>query len=380
MREIEIAPDAQFLAEALIEPSSSASGEEWRGYGRQLLSAFFLDAWRKKGSLADVLASFELPDEVLAGILKGTAGAVMGREGAERMLSSALATASSASEALRANPDDAPGLTAKNGWSITSWTREQIAKADRGERCGFLWILLPDRARAAMMPLASAAITIAVRTVLSSSELESRRFYLLLDELGSLPSMGAIAEALARGRKYGLRAFVGLQSIAQIQDSKKYGVHGAASLLACLSSQMLFRPSDAESAEYSSRLIGDRHFTRTHESRSQSSGGGQFGSGGTSSTSTSEQHTIERAVLPSEVAGLKNLRAYVRIAQQSSKVSLSEISYQELPEAEHEYFIPVPQDDAGEVAAQIPAHEKETPAPVAVAEPEAVSADDDLFN
>ena len=353
LREIEIAPDAAFLAESLIAPGGSGSAEEWRAYGRQLLTAFFAKAWQSRGSLADVLEMFDLPDEALARLLAGTAGSVMAREGAERMLSSALATASSAAEALRADPDIASTLTAKSGWSITRWTREQIEKADKGERCGFLWILLPDRARAAMMPLATAAITIATRTLLSSSENESRRFYLLLDELGSLPAVAAIAESLARGRKYGLRAFVGLQSIAQVQDQKRYGREGAAALLACLSSQVLFRTADAESAEYSSKLIGERHITRMHESHSRTEGGGAHGMGGTSSTSRSEHHSVERAVLASEIAGLPNLKAYVRIAGQTSRVLLSDILYQKLPSAQHEYFIPVPQDD--ETPAQSPA-------------------------
>ena len=358
LREIEIAPDAAFLAESLIAPGGSGNSEEWRAYGRQLLTAFFSTAWRNQGSLADVLMMFDLPDEPLARMLRGTAGSVMAREGAERMLSSALATASSAAEALRADIDIAATLTSKSGWSITKWTREQIAKTDRGERCGFLWILLPDRARAAMMPLASAAITIATRTLLSSSENEARRFYLLLDELGSLPAIAAIAESLARGRKYGLRAFIGLQSIAQVQDSKRYGREGAAALLACLSSQVLFRTADAESAEYSSKLIGEKHVTRTQESHSTSNGGGMYGTGGTSSTSTSEHHSIERAVLASEIAGLPNLKAYVRIAGQTSRVMLSDILYRKLPAAQHEYFIPIPQDEGApaQPASPVPAH------------------------
>ena len=52
-----------------------------------------------------------------------------------------------------------------------------------------------------------------------------------------------------------------------------------------------------------------------------------MGQGGGSSTSTSEQHAIEHAVLPSEIAGLPDLKAYVRIAGRASNVVLARIDY-----------------------------------------------------
>ena len=65
-----------------------------------------------------------------------------------------------------------------------------------------------------------------------------------------------------------------------------------------------------------------------------------MGQGGGSSTSTSEQHAIEHAVLPSEIAGLPDLKAYIRIAGRASSVLLSQISYIPL-EAVHPALIPV---------------------------------------
>ncbi len=368
LREIEYATDAAFLAAALIAEGSTGNAEEWRGYGRQLLSAFFLRAWEGSGSLGDVLAMFESPPAALMPLLAGTAAATMAREEAGRMLDSALSTASSAASALR-DTENPETLTADTGWSITEWTRDQVERADKSERGGFLWILLPDRIRENMMPLATAAITIAARTILSSRENQDRRFYLFLDELDSLLPIAAISSALTRGRKYGLRCFVGVQSVSQLQQGNKYGIQGGQTLLSCLSSQVLFRTSDVESGEYVSKLIGDRHITRQTTSHSTSSGGGTPGSPGSSSTSTSESHTIERAVLPSEVAGLKNLRAYVRIAERASNVALTDIIYQKLPEAKHQYFEPQESVRRKPVTAAPAAPEPQAPAPGATSDP-----------
>jgi len=381
LREIEYATDAAFLAAALIAEGSTGNAEEWRNYGRQLLSAFFLRAWEGNGSLGDVLAMFESPPAALMPLLAGTAAATMAREEAGRMLDSALSTASSAASALR-DTENPELLTADAGWSVTEWTRDQVDRADRGEKGGFLWILLPDRIRENMMPLATAAITIAARTILSSKENQDRRFYLFLDELDSLPPIAAISSALTRGRKYGLRCFVGIQSVSQIQHGNKYGIQGGQTLLSCLSSQVLFRTSDAESGEYVSKLIGDRHVTRQTTSHSESSGGGTPGSPGSSSTSTSESHTIERAVLPSEVAGLPDLKAYVRVSGRASRVMLSEIIYQKLPPAQHTYFEPrasvrrKPTAPVAPVPAapEAPAPEPTAPAPGASAETDAIKS------
>ena len=228
-------------------------------------------------------------------------------------------------------------LTAKLGWSVTGWTQEQVRKTDAGEPCGFLWILLPDRVEAAMSSVAASATSIAIRTLLSQSERESRRFYCIVDELGNLPRLGGIEKALTRGRKYGLRFSGSVQTVAQLRG--KYGRDGSAELLACLSSQMIFRAADQESADYASRLLGQIHVTRQTQSSSNSPAVG-VGGVASSSTSTSEHHSIESAILDSQVAALPDLRAYVRIAGQGDKILERWISYVDLPAAQHEFFVP----------------------------------------
>lgn len=345
LREIEIETDAAFLAESLIPQGSSPSAEEWRGYGRQLVTGFFIRAWRQGMSLNEMLGLFLSANEDLQELLLkvNSAGLTMTREGSERMLSNALATADAAAAALRSIPASASTmLTARNGWSVTQWVKDQVRITDAGGRGGFLWILLPDRVSAAMSPVASSATALAIRTLLSMPERESRRFYFIVDELGNLPRLGGVEKALTRGRKYGLRFICSSQSIADLRE--EYGRDGASVLLSCLSSQFVFRGSDEESATYASRLLGQTHVTRQIRSTSESHAPRRLtdpvGSNVSQSTSMNEQHSIEAAVLDSEIFALPDLRAYVRIAGAGGTILLRWIDYVQLPEARHEFFMP----------------------------------------
>ncbi|MDA8120885.1 MAG: type IV secretion system DNA-binding domain-containing protein [Gammaproteobacteria bacterium] len=314
--------DPALLASCFIKKAQGES-ETWASYARTLLAAMLKKTVEAGGSMNALLKIFR-DDAALTAVLENMPGESLLREGNERMLGSVVGTADSGAVVLR---DVAGDLTADDGWSIRRWTAEQVQRADEGKPGGFLWILLGETVRDKMEPIVTVALAIATRAILSSPERPSRRFYLLVDEIAAFPALPAFPAALARGRKYGLSVWVGLQGISQLRDT--YGQHGADSLLSCLSTQVLFRTADAVSSQWASDLIGTRHLTRTSRSSSESSGGGGLMNpqGGSSSTSESESHTIEAAVLPSEVAGLPNLKAYLRIAGDALNVRLVTITY-----------------------------------------------------
>jgi type IV secretory pathway TraG/TraD family ATPase VirD4 len=338
--------DPALLASCLIKKANGES-ETWAQYARVLLSAMIKRTVEEGGSMADLLRLFK-DEAALASAMEDMAGESLLREGNERMMGSVIGTADAGATILR---DVARDLTADEGWSVRWWVDEQVRLADSGKPAGFLWILLGETVRDKMEPIVTVTLAIATRALLSSSERPARRFFMLVDEVSTFPALPSFQSALARGRKYGLSVWFGLQGISQMQET--YGPHGAASLLACLSSQVLFRTADAESAKWASDLIGTRHLTRTSTSKSTSEANG-MGQGGGSSTSTSEQHTIEHAVLPSEIGGLPDLRAYVRIAGRASNVVLARIDYIPM-EAVHPALIPMvrkkrrTQDDGGGV-------------------------------
>jgi type IV secretory pathway TraG/TraD family ATPase VirD4 len=141
----------------------------------------------------------------------------------------------------------------------------------------------------------------AVNATLSLPPHRGRRRWLLLDEVASLGRVQGLSDGLTKGRKYGLCAMMGLQSISQLRDV--YGKDGAQTLLSCLSSQLLLRANDPETAEYASWSLGETEVLRESISTGQH-------------RTVTQQHHIGRLVLASQLQGLPNRVGYLRLAGQ----------------------------------------------------------------
>jgi type IV secretory pathway TraG/TraD family ATPase VirD4 len=128
-----------------------------------------------------------------------------------------------------------------------------------------------------------------------------RRRWLMLDEVASLGRVQSLSDALTKGRKYGLCSIMGLQSVSQLRDV--YGKDGAQTLLSCLSSQLILRANDPETAEYASLGLGECEVLRESIAK------------GKHRTVTEQRH-VERLVLGSEIQGLANRIGYLRLSGQ----------------------------------------------------------------
>lgn len=208
------------------------------------------------------------------------------------------------------------------------------------------WVFLPvpARARDAIRPLVSMFLDTAVRHIMSLRPDPDRRIWLEIDELPSLQNVPSIHPALAEGRKFGIGAILGVQSFFQLK--KSFGDDAAQALWGLPKTRLYLRISDAETTEMISKELGEiqlkRKTTSTSESNSYTDGQSQSNSE-SSSTSISEQVVTERIVLPSEIAGLPNLRGYLR-AGGSHRVAKVSIEFGGIPRrGEQEDFIWKPQ-------------------------------------
>jgi type IV conjugative transfer system coupling protein TraD len=185
-----------------------------------------------------------------------------------------------------------PPLTAKP-FSIREWIRDEHKDS---------WLFVSSRAdvHESIRPLISMWLGIAVQSCMSLSASRDRRLWFILDELPTLQKLPSLELLLAGARKYGAAAILGVQSIAQIRDV--YGREAAAALLSHPSTRLTLRVGGSETAEYLSKNLGDRHTIRKVTSESKDG-----------SKSESEQHSIEAAVLPSEILALPNLIGYLRV-------------------------------------------------------------------
>lgn len=188
-----------------------------------------------------------------------------------------------------------PELTAKP-FSIREWIRNE--KNDS-------WLFVSSRAdvHESIRPLISMWLGIAVQSCMSLPPDRNRRLWFILDELPTLQKLPSLDLALAGGRKYGIACVLGVQTIAQPRDT--YGRDAAAAILSHPATRLTLRVGDSETATYLSDSLGQRHTIRKVTSESQNSGGG--------GQSTSEQHSIEAAILPSEILALPNLIGYLRV-------------------------------------------------------------------
>jgi hypothetical protein len=136
-----------------------------------------------------------------------------------------------------------------------------------------------------------------------------QRLWFVVDELDALGQIDGLKDALARLRKFGGRCVLGFQSLAQV--SSTYGTGDAQTLVENCGNTLILRCSGSDhggTANFASRLIGQREVLRTNRSRSRRPG--DF----LSSTTLSEHIGIEPAVMDSQIEQLPDLSGYLKFA------------------------------------------------------------------
>jgi type IV secretory pathway TraG/TraD family ATPase VirD4 len=290
--EIESVADTDRLAKSMI-PDQEGREREWTVYSQTLVSAVLRRLWeqRERGAATNesLLHALTLaPPAELKALVEGLPAQALFHEGAEKMLASVRGIVGSHVAPYSHLPKEA----GHKSWSIRRHVRE-------GK--GWLWLPYSEKQSAALRPLIAAWLGEAVNAILSLPPDLQRRYWVLLDEVGSIGCVQGLIDALTKGRKYGLCAILGLQSIAQLRAA--FGDDGAQTLLSCLSSQLILRVNDPETAEYASSHLGDCEVVRESVAR------------GKGEETRTKQHHVERLVLPSEIQGLKNRRGYLRLAE-----------------------------------------------------------------
>jgi hypothetical protein len=290
--EMDSAADATRLAKSMI-PDQAGKDGEWIGYSQVLVSAVLQRLWEQGKATNEALLYFltAAPSSEIHALVQGLPAQALCQPGAERMLGSVRGIVGTYIAPYAELPRDA----GPKSWSIRRYLRE-------GE--GWLWMPYREDQRAALRPLLATWLGESINGVLSSPADLDRRRWLLLDEVASLGCVQGMSDALTRGRKHGLCAILGLQSVAQLREA--YGDDGAQTLLSCLSSQLILRANDPETADYASEHLGQCTVSRTSVTR-----GGKQGP-----TRTRVEHT-EDLVLASEIQSLADRRGYLRLAGQS---------------------------------------------------------------
>lgn len=174
---------------------------------------------------------------------------------------------------------------------------------------GNLWITWRQDQLVALKPLISCWVDVICASLLSMPDNDgSRKFnYLILDELDSLDKLNYIVEALTKGRKPGLIAFAGAQSLAQLD--KTYGEKEALTLRNSFSTNAVCQiaSGDTYTAEQYSKIFGQHEVLRHKDNFALGSSGGRG--------SRQLEKETEYIILPSQISSLERLEFYFKFAQ-----------------------------------------------------------------
>jgi type IV secretory pathway TraG/TraD family ATPase VirD4 len=190
--------------------------------------------------------------------------------------------------------------TQGNLFSVRRWIRD-------GK--GVLFLPYHANEIASLSHVISAWMRLAIFETLSAPE-GDQKLWFVIDELDALGAIDGLKDALTRIRKFGGRAVVGLQAIAQVRGS--YGDAEAQSIIENCGNTAIFRCSASErggTAEFASRLIGERQVIQQQRSTSRSSG--DFFR---KTRTVSDQLFTEDAVMASEIEQLPDLSGFLKVA------------------------------------------------------------------
>jgi len=179
-----------------------------------------------------------------------------------------------------------------------------LRKWMRLDRPGKLFLTSREDFSEELAPMIALWVEIAARELLSGAANQKRRTFFMIDELASLQRMPQLLKLLAQGRKFGACVVCGTQSIGQLQST--YGREDAKALIDTLGTRMIARCVDPESADWSSKAIGEREIDETKVSEN-------FGER-MRGLNYNDNMVKEAAVMPSQIMQLPNLSGYLRIA------------------------------------------------------------------
>jgi type IV secretory pathway TraG/TraD family ATPase VirD4 len=295
--------DPEQLAASLIAAGDDAAGREWRLYARTFLASVLRRVRQSGGDVAELwrLVSVASGAELRPLLQDTPAQSFLDPENA-RMFGSIRSVAAACTAAL-----EHVRAQSACGFSVRQWVRT-----------GGGVLFLPYRAGqiAALRTLIASWMRLAVFEAMDGSA-GDQRLWFIVDELDALGAIDGLRDALARLRKFGGRCVLGMQSIAQV--SAIYGAGDAQTIIENCGNTLILRCSASErggTAQFCSRLIGEREVLRRTVSRGRDNPGG-FGGGSRSarrSEHLSAQRVTELAVLPSEIEQLPDFAGYLKTA------------------------------------------------------------------
>ena len=313
--------DCQRIAKAAV-PDGTGEGAEWHHYAQTLLGETLL-ALHQRGehSVKRLLHYVSAADtKELGELLAGTPAAILTAKGNDKMLNNTRGIIATYLGVWRYLPD-------AGTFSVREWVQDET-------RDGWLFVTYRDDQMGLLRGLVASILELGIVEGLSLSENQERGLWFVFDEVDSLGKVSSLRGGLTKLRKYGGRCVLGLQTVSQLRET--YGRDEAQTLLANLSTKLILRAGDNETAEYFSKELGEQDIDRLQMTTGQGTSSGGVLNPGHSSESSNTSYNMQRvrqaAILSSEILNLPDLHGFLKIPGQP--VGAVQVEYQAMPEVQ----------------------------------------------
>lgn len=304
--------EAKAIAASLYQPTTDKKGEFFTETPQKIF-AHLLTFGPSPQELVEWMAN---PDEIDRRV-QNTEMAMMIAKGAQQQRNGVLASLGLIADSLRMLPRKE---TADSRWSATEWAEE---------RKGWIFLTSKPSEREALRPLHSLWIDLLVLRLLNEPKESQHPVWFVLDELASLQRLPQLHTAITENRKSKNPLVLGFQGKAQLEMI--YG-HLAEVMLSQPTTKIFLRTTEPKAAEWVSNAIGKIEIERLRETHS---------TGLRAGNNFSLERQVEPLVLDSEVAGLPDRHAFLKLGNHVARFAFD---YWNIP-ATQPAFVPRPLED-----------------------------------
>lgn len=289
--ELRTPAEARTIAASLYQPTNDKKGE----FFTETPQKIFAHLLRYRPSPQELVMWMSHEDEIDKRVA-GTELASIIAKGAQQQRSGVLASLGLIADSLRLLPTKEQANT--TAWSATEWAEK---------REGWIFLTGSEAEQEALRPLHSLWIDLLILRLLTLPKPGQKRAWFVLDELASLQRLPQFHTALTKGRKSNNPIIFGYQGKAQLETI--YG-HLAEVMLSQPATKFVLKTAEPKAAKWASELIGNVEIERLRET---------VADGRRSGKSFTMDRQIEPLVMDSEISGLDDLHAFVKLQNYVSR-------------------------------------------------------------
>jgi hypothetical protein len=311
--EMERNQEATAIAASLYQPTSTSTKDEFFYRAPAKIFAHLL----KEGPDPHVLADWMADEPELQKRVAGTEMAFFINRKAGPQAAGVLSSLGMTAESLRLLPRPE---NSKREWNAVDWAKK---------REGWIFITSALNEREILRPLVSLWIDMLVMRLMTKPKPGQKPVWFVIDELASLQKLPQLHTAITESRKSKNPLILGFQGRAQLQD-----IYGRLSevMLSQPATKIFMKTGEPEAAKWISDAIGQVEIERLKETKFDGSRSGR---------NFTVDRQIEQLVIPSEISGLDDQHAYLKLG---NNVARFDFDYIDL-EVHAPFFIPRNSED-----------------------------------